>query len=359
MADRRRRAIVQALVAAVLFGASAPLAKVLLAGIEPVALAALLYLGSGIGTVAILAIRRIPSRPGTAGGEARLTTRDLPWLAGAIFAGGVAAPIVLLFGLRATPAATASLLLNFEIVATTVLAALAFREPTGPRIWTAVGLVTLGSVLLSLHVAGAWGLSVGAIGVLGACVLWGLDNNLTRKISGKDPIAIVAIKGLGAGLCSLALTVGIGTALPTARVAIAAMAFGFASYGLSIVLFIRALRELGAARTGALFGAAPFLGALLSFAVFREAPDILFLVSVPLMVGGVLLLTGEAHRHEHHHSEVLHEHRHSHDDGHHDHAHEPEETPASGEHSHRHRHGPVAHVHEHTPDLHHEHRHSG
>ncbi len=359
MADQKHRAMTLALIAAALFGASAPLAKILLADIEPVTLAAFLYLGSGIGCAAILAARRLRARSNAATGEARLAVRDLPWLSGAVVAGGVAAPIVLLLGLRTTPAATASLLLNFEIVTTTLVAALVFREATGPRVWAAVALVMLGCALLSLRIEERWGLSMGAIGVLAACLLWGIDNNLTRKVAGKDPIAIVAIKGLGAGLCSLALTFGIGAAFPTARVTVEAMALGFACYGLSIALFIGALRHLGAARTGALFGTAPFQGALLSFIVFRESPDLLFVASLPLMSGGALLLLREAHGHGHDHAELFHEHRHQHDDGHHDHDHEAGEIPVDGgRHSHPHRHAPVTHAHEHTPDLHHEHRHS-
>ena len=359
MAASRAIAISKALAAAALFGASAPLAKVLVAEIEPMTLAAFLYLGSGIGAAAIIAVRRLRVRSGAMAGEAPLVVRDLPWLLGAVVAGGVAAPIVLLFGLRITPAATASLLLSFEIVATTLVAALVFREPTGPRVWAAVALVTLGSALLSLRVDGARGLPMGAMGVLAACLLWGIDNNFTRKISGKDPIAIVAIKGLGAGLCSLSLAIGLGAAVPTARVAVEAMALGFASFGLSIVLFIGALRDLGAARTGALFGTAPFLGALLSFILFLESPDLRFVASVPLILGGSLLLLREAHSHGHDHGELVHEHRHSHDDGHHDHDHEAAEIPAAGgRHSHLHRHAPVTHAHEHTPDLHHEHGHS-
>jgi len=193
----------QAILAAALFGASAPFAKLLLGEVQPIPLAALLYLGSGAGLLVFRCLQRIGNAP--QGREAQVSKSDVPWLVGAVLASGVAAPIVLLFGLRHTPAATASLLLNFEVVATTLLAALAFKEAIGRRVWWAIILVTAASILLSWNTGGEWGISAGAIGVLGACVLWGLDNNMTRNIAAKDPFVIVIIKGLGAGLCSLAL----------------------------------------------------------------------------------------------------------------------------------------------------------
>ncbi len=359
LTDPRLRAILQVLAAAALFGASAPLAKALLASVSPLALAALLYLGSGMGTLAVLGLRRLPlSAGGAATAEAPLARRDVPWLAGAILAGGVAAPIALLFGLAATPAATAALLLNFEVVATTLIAALAFREPIGRRIWLAVAVTTLGSALLSLRGDGSWGVSLGAVGVLGACALWGLDNNLTRRISGKDPLAIVAIKGLSAGLFSLLLALSLGAPLPAARIAGEALLLGFASYGLSIALFIRGLRELGAARTGILFGTAPFLGAALSIVILKETPGAPLLISLPLFAGGTILLSRERHGHRHDHDELVHDHRHAHDDEHHAHPHAPG-VPLNGRHhSHPHRHEPMTHAHAHAPDLHHDHGHA-
>jgi drug/metabolite transporter (DMT)-like permease len=357
VADERIRAISQALAAAVLFGASAPLAKLLLEDIEPIPMAALLYLGGGLGALVILSIRRMVAGTGSPVFEARLAAADLPWLAGAILAGGVAAPILLLSGLATTPAGTVSLLLNLETVATTLFAAVAFREATGRRVWLAVLVITSASVLLSLRPNGAWGLSGGALAVIGACALWGLDNNLTRKVSAKNPIAIVAIKGLTAGAFSLLLALGVRSSFPSLRVGLAAMALGWASYGLSIVFFVRALRNLGAARTGALFGTAPFIGAALSFAVFPEIPTPLFLVSGLLMVVGAALLLGERHQHPHDHPVLVHDHAHCHGDGHHDHVHAPGEIPAGGYHSHRHQHAPTKHAHPHTPDLHHHHDH--
>ena len=259
--------------------------------------------------------------------------------------------------LRTTPAGTASLLLNFETLATTLIAALAFREATGRRVWVAVLVITSASLLLSLRPNDLWGLSGGALAVIGACGLWGLDNNLTRKISAKDPITIVAIKGLTAGTFSLLLALSVRSSLPSVRVGLAAMLLGCVSYGLSIALFVRALRDLGAARTAALFGTAPFIGAILSFVVFTDVPTPFFLVSCFLMVVGAALLLGETHQHRHEHPVLDHDHRHRHDDGHHYHVHMPGEISASGYHSHPHRHAPTTHTHPHTPDLHHEHGH--
>ena len=351
------RPIVLALTAAALFGASTPLAKGLLVAIEPIPMAAFLYLGSGLGAVVVLAIRHFVSSGGGTSVEAPLAAKDIPWLAGAALAGGVAAPIALLVGLGVTPAGTVSLLLNFEAVATTLFASVLFHEATGRRIWIAVLIITSASVVLSLRGATGWGLSAGALAVIVACALWGLDNNLTRKVSAKDPMAIVAIKGLAAGTCSLFLALSARSSFPSVRVAVMVMILGCMSYGLSIALFVKALRDLGAARTGALFATAPFIGALLSFIVFPELPTPLFVLSGALMVVGTTLLVSERHQHHHEHPALAHDHRHRHDDVHHDHVHAPGEIPASGYHSHFHQHPPTTHSHPHTPDLHHEHTH--
>ncbi len=345
----------QALLAAVLFGASAPLAKLLLGAMEPVPLAAFLYIGSGVGLLLFRGLRGMGGR--SAGVEARMGKADLPWLAGAVLVGGVAAPIVLMFSLRDTPAATASLLLNFEGVATTLIAALWFKEAIGRRVWLAVAFVTAASILLSWNANGQWGISAGAAGVLGACVLWGMDNNFTRNISAKDPLAIVSVKGIGAGGFSLVLALIFHNRLPSPGAALGAMLLGSVSYGLSIVLFILAMRSLGAARTSALYGTAPFAGALLSLAVFRETPGILFYPSLPVMIAGAVLLLGEKHTHRHIHAAIEHDHRHSHDDSHHTHHHDEGEIPSNGEHSHPHAHEAMAHRHQHAPDIHHRHDH--
>lgn len=346
--------ILQAIVAAALFGASTPFAKLLLSSIDPLPLAGLLYLGSGIGSALFLLAQRSMHQRDQA--EAPLTRSDLPWLFGAVAAGGIAAPNVLMVSLKATPAATASLLLNFEGVATVLIAACFFGEAVGQRVWAAAACITLAGILLSIDLSGKWGISPGAVGVIAACAFWGIDNNLTRNVSAKDPLQIVATKGLCAGLFSLSLAAVIGRPLSNVGSALTAMLLGFVSYGVSIMLFILALRGLGAARTSSYFGAAPFMGAALSFALFRMLPNAFFALSIPFMVVGVALLLTEEHAHVHEHLAIEHEHRHRHDEPHHEHSHEDGDTPGE-HHSHRHRHEANQHLHPHTPDTHHRHEH--
>jgi drug/metabolite transporter (DMT)-like permease len=347
--------ILQAVLAALLFGASAPFAKILLGDVEPVTLAGLLYLGSGLALLLLYVGRRAMRRAARA--EARLQQPDIKWLAGAVLAGGVAAPILQMFGLRGTPGSTTSLLLNFESVATTLIAALVFKEQVGKRAWRAILLITLASILLSLDLKSGWGISLGALGVLGACVLWGVDNNFTRNISGKDPQIIVMVKGLAAGVFSLTLALLLGNSLPGAVTTLKALLLGSLSYGLSIILFIRAMRGLGAARTSALFATSPLAGILLSFIFLRETPSLMLLAALPLMALGTVALLTEEHRHAHLHPALIHEHAHRHDDGHHDHEHEGWVDP-SKRHSHVHEHAEMTHDHEHMPDIDHRHEHA-
>jgi len=343
---------VQALLAASLFGASAPLSKLLLGEIPPVLLAAFLYLGSGFG---LLIVKLIEKNVRSERKEARLTRSDWPWLTGAILAGGVVAPIVLMFSLRDAPAATASLLLNFESVATTVIAAVVFKEAVGRRAGWAIGLITIASILLSTDFSNKWGLSLSALGVLAACFLWGVDNNLTRHISAKDPLVIVTVKGLAAGMVSLTIACLLGNTFPSLATTMLALLLGAFSYGLSIFLFVHAMRGLGAGRTSALFGTAPLAGMLLSFLIYREFPGIFFLVSFPIMAVGAYLLLKENHDHYHIHEQITHEHRHGHTDGHHEHEHDV--TNLGQSHSHVHHHDLLEHTHDHAPDLHHRHTH--
>jgi drug/metabolite transporter (DMT)-like permease len=340
--------ILQALLAAVLFGASAPLSKLLLGDVPPVFMAAFLYLGSGAGITLIKLIGGLRLGPQR---EAGIKRADLPWLAGAILSGGIAAPIVLMFGLRDTPASTASLLLNFEGVATTLIAMLVFNESIGRRAWVAILAITLGSVFLSTDFSSGWGLSLGALGIILACVLWGVDNNFTRNISGKDPLAIVAWKGLLAGLFSFLLALALGNQLPPARTIFAIMLVGWVCYGFSTMLFIQAMRGLGAARTSALYATAPLAGVLLSILIFHEFPSILFILAALFMVGGAFLLINEHHQHFHVHSALTHAHGHQHADS--DHLHDTE----PGTHAHDHEHPAEEHAHDHMPDLHHRHGH--
>ncbi len=344
----------QAVLAAVLFGASAPLAKLLLGEIEPISLAAFLYLGSGLGVLLFKLLQQ--ARPSAVDTEAQITKADWKWLAGAVFAGGVAAPIILLFGLQNTPASTASLLLNFEGVATTLIAAVVFKEAIGKYALWSILCVTIASVVLSWNMSGQWGLSLGALGILGACVLWGIDNNLTRQISAKDPLMIVLVKGLGAGSFSLLLSLVLGHSLPRLDIILGALLLGSLSYGMSIVLFIHAMRGLGAARTSALFGTAPLVGVVLSVLLFREPLTVLFAIGLLLMIAAAVLLISEQHQHRHIHEAITHDHRHRHDDGHHNHDH-PGMVSRSLTHSHPHTHERMEHQHPHLPDIHHRHSH--
>jgi drug/metabolite transporter (DMT)-like permease len=349
-AHGRKAAMLMALSAALLFGSSVPLAKVMLGSTDPLMLAAFLYLGSGIGMAAVkLGLRTACKHSG----EARLKRADAPWLLGALLVGGVAAPAILLFGLGSTPSSTAALLLNFEAIGTVLIAALMFRESVGKRVWLALALVTAGGIILSVSGNG-WGLSVGAVGIIAACFLWGLDNNLTRNISAKDPVAIVAIKGIGAGLFSLLLALLLGREIPQLTTLAVAMLIGFVCYGLSLYLYVVALRGLGAARTGALFAVAPFGGALLGMAMFQDSLTIGFMISLPLLAAGAILLFREAHGHPHVHKNEMHEHKHTHDDGHHVHH---AGTILGQSHSHTHEHATMKHAHPHAPDIHHRHRH--
>ena len=340
----------QALLAALLFGASAPIAKLLLGNMQPIPLAAFLYLGSGIGLLIFKILQSFQKDYRRV--EANIRKEDIKWMFGAVLLGGVFAPIILMFSLKSTPASTASLLLNFEGVSTTLIAIVVFKEAIGKRIWLAVTLITFASILLSWDFNSEWGFSIGTLGVLLACIMWGLDNNFTRNISSKDPLVTVIIKGIGAGLFSLILALTLRNTLPNIKVIFEAMLLGFICYGLSIVLFIFAMRSLGAARTSAFFGTAPFVGALLSFLIFHEAPNAMFYASFIIMIVGAILLLSEEHLHVHIHELIEHDHRHSHDDGHHMHEHE-----SISEHSHLHKHEVIEHFHSHTPDIHHRHIH--
>ena len=339
--------IFQALLAAIFFGASAPIAKLLLGDTAPIFLAAFLYIGSGTG----IALVKLTQRMRAKDVEAGIKPPDIKWLAGAIISGGILAPIVLMVSLQNTPASTASLLLNFEGVGTTLIALLFFKEAIGRRAWTAIIVITLASIFLSTDFKSGFGLSLGALGIILACVLWGVDNNFTRNISGKDPLAIVAWKGLVAGTFSFFLALFLGNPFPTVKAILGTLVLGFVSYGLSTMLFIRSMRGLGAARTSALYGTAPLAGVILSIFLFHESPSFLFVIAAILMIGGALLLINENHSHSHVHTVLFHEHSHGHDDPAHSH------EDVEGVHSHEHEHPAEEHEHDHLPDIHHRHGH--
>lgn len=342
-----------ALASAALFGASTPFAKLLLGeGVDPWLLAGLLYLGAGLGLAVAMAARRrwAPGR-----GEAPLRRRDLPWLLLVVVSGGVIGPLLLMLGLARTPASTAALLLNVEGLATLALAWLWFRENVDRRLLAGAFAILAGAVLLSWQ-GGADQFGWGGIAIVGACLAWAVDNNLTRRLSSADPLQIVMIKGLVAGAVNLGLALLLGATLPAAP-AIAGAAFvGLLGYGASLVLFVLALRHLGTARTGAYFSTAPFLGAILAVGLLGEPVTLVLGAAALLMAVGVGLHLAEQHEHAHVHEPMEHEHRHVHD-AHHQHAHGPQD--AAGEpHTHRHRHEHLEHGHAHYPDLHHRHTHA-
>lgn len=347
-------AILQAIAAALLFGLSAPLAKILLTNIAPIPLAAFLYLGSGIG---LGVFQSIQFHSKSEKQEASLSLKELPWLVGSIGFGGILAPIILMISLKYTYASTASLLLNFEGVATSLIALYFFKENLGKRMVSALLVITLASIILSWNGNNQWGFSLGALGILGACICWGIDNNFTRNISMKNPFTIVIIKGFTAGIFSLCLALGLHQFIPTFWPIILAMVLGFFSYGLSIVLFVLAMRTLGSSRTSAYFATAPFIGTLISFFLFHNLPTRLFYLALPMMIIGTVIILKENHCHEHEHCPIEHDHRHSHTDGHHEHTYENEEEFFHGPHSHLHSHRALKHSHTHTPDIHHRHTH--
>jgi drug/metabolite transporter (DMT)-like permease len=346
---KREPGIPLALGAAVLFGASTPLAKLAISSASPLLVAGLLYLGSGIGLFIVRTSRFVPTP------ETSLSRGDLPWLAGAILAGGVVAPAFLLLGLMNTSASAASLLLNLEAVATAAIAWVVFRENVDKRVGAGFTFILLGGVFLSVPPGGEFALSGGALLIAAACLCWGIDNNLTRRISGSDPSQIAMWKGLVAGVVNSSLALAIGAKLPALSTILAVAAIGFFGYGLSLVLFIRALRHLGTARTGAYFSTAPFVGTALAFTVGQGRLDWAFCAAGILMLIGVWLHVTERHEHLHVHEPLEHEHLHYHDE-HHQHEHSQSDPPGEP-HAHRHRHAFLRHAHPHYPDIHHRHEH--
>lgn len=344
-----RAAMVYALASAALFGASTPLAKLLVGEVQPLALAGLLYLGSGIGLLGWFLLRKRGER------ATNLSRADLPWLAGAILAGGIVGPALLMYGLTRTDGATASLLLNLEAVLTASIAWIVFRENVDRRVFLGMVAIVAGGVVLSWDEMPRAGGLAGPLLIAGACLAWAIDNNLTRRVSGGDAVTIAGVKGLVAGAANLSLALFQGASLPGTGILASAAAVGFFGYGISLVLFVVALRNLGTARTGAYFSVAPFFGAVLALLVLRESPSTAFWIAAALMALGVWLHLTERHEHEHLHEPMEHTHPHVHDE-HHQHGHgfawqgdEP--------HAHPHAHRRMRHSHPHYPDLHHRHDH--
>ena len=285
----KRQAILFAILAAALYALNAPASKLLLQNVRPTMMAGFLYLGAGLGMV-LLGLAR--SRTGHGKRELRLTKKDLPCTLGMVGL-DIAAPIFLMIGLTRTTAANASLLNNFEIVATSLIALLIFRERITRRLWIAIGLITLSSLLLSLEDAGSLQFSVGSLFVLLACVCWGMENNCTRCLSGSDPLEIVVVKGFGSGLGSVIIGLWLGEPLPMGMDILKTLLLGFVAYGLSITFYVYAQRDLGAAKTSAYYAVAPFIGVLLSFVIFRELPGALFFIALAIMIAGTWLVNRE------------------------------------------------------------------
>jgi len=347
MNSLRNTGVQAALAAALLFGAGTPIAKLLLVDVSPWMLAGLLYLGSGVGLGSYRLIRRAP-RP-------HLNRHELVPLAGAVFFGGLVGPVLLMFGLLGMPASGASLLLNAEGVATALLAWFVFKENFDRRIALGMGAIVAGAVVLSwpgqADFTGMWP----SLAILGACLAWGIDNNLTRKVALHDATWLAAVKGLVAGPVNLVIAFALGAVLPPLLNVGAAMLTGLLAYGISLVLFIVALRHIGTARAGAYFSIAPFFGAVLAIALGDP-------ITIPLIIAGVLMALGvwlhltERHEHPHTHQPLAHDHWHTHPDAHHDHPH-AEPVAAGTRHRHPHVHVELTHTHEHYPDSHHRHSH--
>ena len=282
---RQKRGILCAVLAAVFYALNAPVSKLLIDRVPPTMMAAFLYLGAGVG-MALLQL----ARPGLASGEERLTRSDLPYTVAMVML-DIAAPIALMIGISRTSAANASLLNNFEIVATSLIALLIFHERITGKLWLGIGLVTLSSLILSVADISSLSLSAGSLFVLAACVCWGFENNCTRKLSSKNPLQIVVVKGIFSGAGALVIALVTGESLPDVWGILGAMALGFVAYGLSIALYIYAQRELGAARTSSYYAVAPFVGVALSLVIFAEIPPVSFLVALLVMIAGTWVVT--------------------------------------------------------------------
>jgi drug/metabolite transporter (DMT)-like permease len=346
--------VIYALLAAVTFGASTPFSKTLVGHIAPVTLAGLLYLGSGLGLLALFAFRAMSSR-NDHDASSRLAASDMPWLAGAIVFGGIVGPVLLMSGLMLTPASSASLLLNMESVLTSLLAWFVFKENFDRRIFLGMVFIVAGGLLLSWEQRPELGVPWGAVAIVGACFCWAIDNNLTRKVSASDAVQIAGVKGLVAGAVNVLIAAALGLPMPPMTDVLLAGVIGFCGYGLSLVFFVLALRNLGTARTGAYFSVAPFVGAAISLVMLGESPGSTFWLAGALMGGGIWLHLTERHVHEHTHEPIVHAHAHTHD-AHHQHKHDFAWDGAEP-HVHPHRHEPMTHAHPHFPDIHHQHKH--
>ncbi len=347
---KKYASVFYALLAALLFGINAPFAKILLERINPLFLAALLYLGAGIGMLLVDTIIKYKVKIRN---EARLTKNELPYVVLMILL-DIAAPIFLMVGISRSNSSTAALLGNFEIVATTLIAMMFFKEAAGKKLWLAIAFISIASMLLSVGDFSHLRISVGAIFVLISCVCWGLENNCTRNLSIKDPLQVVIIKGFGSGFGALLIAAVWGKIIYDPLYMVFALLLGFVAFGMSIFFYVTAQRELGAARTSAYYAAAPFMGVLISWLILQETITLSFIIALIIMLIGTYFMVSENHLHRHLHLQEIHEHKHNHEDYHHTHLHD---TEIKSEHSHEHIHMETQHEHSHLPDLHHRHTH--
>jgi drug/metabolite transporter (DMT)-like permease len=338
------------LASALLFGASTPVSKLLLPEVGPLMLAALLYLGAAALIGLFRLSRFLRARPSA---EARLRGSDAPVLCAMIGFGGVLGPVLMLLGPTRISALAGSLLLNLEAVFTILIAVLFFREHLGLSGATAAVIIIVGAALVGFQPGALRGDTVGVLAIVGACLSWAIDNNLSQRLSVRDPVAVAQFKTAGAGATTMMLALLTGYALPAPLFMAGSMALGGLSYGMSLICVMLAFRHLGAAREAAWFSTAPFMGAALSIAIFGVIPNAPELVGILAMVAGVLLLVRERHGHFHTHARIEHDHAHVHDEHHH-HAHD---GPVIEPHSHAHRHASITHDHPHVSDVHHRHRH--
>lgn len=348
--NNKTRAIGMAILAAALFGISLPISKLLLVEIPSTLMAAVLYLGAGFGMLVINIVKVVSNKEHI---EAKMTKKEMPYIIGMIIL-DVAAPVCLMLGLTMTTSANASLLSNFEIVATSFIAFLIFKESIGKSMWIAISLITLSSLILSVEDLYSFSFSMGSIFAILACLCWGFENNCTRMLSLKDPQQIVVVKGLCSGAVSLIIALALKQYSTNLFYLSMALLLGFVSYGLSIYFYIIAQRELGAARTSAYYAGAPFIGVLLSIIIFGQQITMSFIIAFLIMTIGAYFAVAEYHKHTHIHEKTTHEHRHTHCDNHHTHSHDCKDA---SEHNHVHTHEMTAHVHKHTPDMHHVHDH--
>lgn len=339
-----------ATLSAVLFGISPVLCKLVIGEMSPALLAGLLYLGSGIGLQILLLFQRRNSLQEVL----KLSLQHRIKLLGATMSGGVIAPLCLTYGIKYGNATEVTLLLNLETVATTAIAWLVFKEYIGARVWLSKALILVAAVIVIVKSEGGFDFSISGILVVLACIFWGIDNNLTRDVEELSSTVLASVKGFAAGIFTILLAMLFSSGAATAAQVGGSLLIGSLSYGLSLVLFVEALRKIGSARTATFFAIGPFVGTLMSIVLLGERPSGSYWFAVSLMLAGVFLLYNEVHRHLHTHEALSHSHKHLHDE-HHRHTHEGGETVDAHEHSHIH--DVIIHSHGHWPDIHHRHSH--